>query len=73
MTPLHKTVRRVTRHAYAVLYASEPRAIVVSLEPGDVITFREAGRRQVWSVPVERVFRRAMRETALDARRARRE
>ncbi|MEI9999068.1 MAG: hypothetical protein WDO13_07810 [Verrucomicrobiota bacterium] len=47
MTPLTKAVRRVTRHAYSVLYVSDARAIVVSLEPGDIVTFREAGRRRV--------------------------
>lgn len=52
MTELTKPVRRKTRWPYAVLYAGEARAIVVSLEPGDVITFRESGRRQVWTLPL---------------------
>ncbi len=65
MTPLSKPVRRKTRHSYAVLDGGQARAIIVSLEPGDVITFREAGRRHVWTSPIDRVFRQAVREAAL--------
>ena len=64
MTSLTKAVRRKTRRTYSVLYVSEARPIVVSLEPGDVITFRESGRRQVWSVSIDRAFRLAVREAA---------
>ena len=64
MTSLTKAVRRKTRRTYSVLYVSEARPIVVSLEPGDVITFRESGRRQVWSIPIYRAFRLAVREAA---------
>ncbi len=63
MTSLTKPIHRKTRLAYAVLYAGKPRPIIVSLEPGDIITFREAGRRHVWTMPIDRVFRRAVRET----------
>jgi hypothetical protein len=49
MTRLERPVRRIARRTYAVLYSRAPRAIVVSLEPGDVISFREVGRRQSWS------------------------
>ena len=69
MTSLNRPVRRRTRRSYAVLYASQPRAIVVSLEPGDIITFRETGRRQTWSVAIDRIFHRAVREAAPDLRR----
>jgi hypothetical protein len=69
MTSLTKAVRRKTRRTYSVLYVNEARPIVVSLEPGDVITFREAGRRQVWSLPIDRMFRQAVRETAQALRR----
>ena len=71
MTSLTKPVRRRTRHLYAVLYAGEARSIVVSLEPGDVVTFREAGRRQTWSLPIDRMFRQAVREAAVAQRRER--
>jgi len=70
MTSLTKRVRRKTRRSYAVLYVNDARPIVVSLEPGDVITFREAGRRHLWSVPVDRVFRQAVREAAQRLRRS---
>jgi hypothetical protein len=73
MTSLNKPVRRKTRWSYSVLYAHDSRPIVVSLEPGDVVTFREAGRRHVWSVPVDRMFRQAVREAALAEHRARRQ
>ena len=63
MTSLTKAVRRKTRRSYPVLYVNDARPIVVSLEPGDVITFREAGRRQTWSLPIDRMFRQAVRET----------
>lgn len=49
-----------TRRSYAVLYVNDARPIVVSLEPGDEITFREAGRRHLWSESVDRVFRQAV-------------
>jgi len=62
MTSLTKAVRRKTRRTYSVLYVNEARAIVVSLEPSDVITFREAGRRHIWSVSIDRAFRLAVRE-----------
>jgi hypothetical protein len=73
MTSLTKPVRRITRHPYTVLYTSEARSIVVSLEPGDVITFREAGRRQTWSLPIDRMFRQAVREATQAQRRKRKE
>lgn len=60
MTRLLKPVRRATRHEYRVLY-SQQRPIVVSLEPGDVIVFRELGRRAVWSLPVDLAFKYAVR------------
>ena len=72
MTSLTKAVRRKTRFPYAVLYSGKARPIIVSLEPGDVITFREAGRRQVWSVPVDQAFRQAVRDTAQAVRREKR-
>jgi hypothetical protein len=68
MTELTKAVRRKTRRAYVVLYTAEARPIVVSLEPGDVIAFREAGRRQVWMLPIDRMFRQAVSESTHLAR-----
>lgn len=60
MTTLAKPVTRRTRGAYAVLYL-KPRAIVVSLAEGDLLEFREAGRRQKWTLPIDAAFRYAVR------------
>jgi hypothetical protein len=43
MTPLTKTVRRVTLETYG--YGKQARKLVVSLEKGDLISIREHGRR----------------------------
>lgn len=69
MTILTRIVRRKTRHAYSVLYAGAIRPIVVSLEPGDVIVFREAGRRQRWTLAIDYAFRHAVRESLAVERR----
>lgn len=63
MTSLEKSVNRKTRGAYRILYAT-PRQIIVSLKPGDVLAFREAGRRQEYSIPIDTVFRIAVRNWA---------
>src|SRR6266496_1019317 len=43
MTPLTKTIRRVTIDEYG--YGRNRRKLVVALEKGDLITLREQGRR----------------------------
>ena len=43
MTPLNKTVRRLTVDEYG--YGRNRRKLVVALEKGDLITLREHGRR----------------------------
>jgi hypothetical protein len=43
MTPLTKTVRRVTLETYG--YGRNARKLVVALEKGDLISIREHGRR----------------------------
>src|SRR5436309_14446593 len=43
MTPLNKTVRRLTVDEYG--YGRNRRKLVVALEKGDLITIRELGRR----------------------------
>ena len=43
MTPLTKTVRRVTLETYG--YGKNARKLVVALEKGDLITIRELGCR----------------------------
>jgi hypothetical protein len=60
MTRLEKPVSRATRGEYSVLYAKR-RAVVVTLLPGDVIEFRELGRRGRWLLAVDTAFRYAIR------------
>ena len=43
MTPLIKTIRRVTLETYG--YGRNARKLVVAFERGDLITIREHGRR----------------------------
>jgi hypothetical protein len=43
MTPLTKTVRRVTLETYG--YGKNARKLVAAFEKGDLITIREHGRR----------------------------
>jgi flagellar motility protein MotE (MotC chaperone) len=43
MTPLTKSVRRVTLETYG--YGKQARKLVVSLEKGDLVSIRELGRR----------------------------
>jgi len=57
-------VRRVTAREHSVL-SHKPRRIVATLAQGDLITLRESGRRHSWSVPVEKVFRDAVRRNPL--------
>lgn len=71
MTTLTRIVRRKTRYSYSVLYVGAARPIVVSLEPGDVIAFREAGRRHRWTLAIDRAFRQAVRESIAVERRNR--
>lgn len=73
MTTLSRPVFRVTRGAYPVLHHSSRRAIVCSFEPGDVLTFREKGRRRRFSVPIEGAFRWAIKCQVEADRRQKRE
>jgi hypothetical protein len=66
MTELRKPVRRKTASAYATLYRKS-RVIVVSLLPGDVLEFREHGRRGRWVLAVDTAFKYAIRLTAFAA------
>lgn len=60
MTNLEKPVHRKTRGAYSILY-TRPEKIVVSLLPGDLLQFRNAGRRVKFTIPVDSVMRYAVR------------
>lgn len=59
-------VRRVTRGSYSVLYR-KARRIVVSLEQGDLITFKEHKRRQKWALNTDTAFKYAVRIAAFAA------
>lgn len=63
MTTLDRTVTRRTAGEYRVLYA-KARPIVVSLAPGDMLVFRELGRRDRWTLPIATAFRIAVRAAA---------
>ena len=52
MTELRKPVRRRTVEPCATVR----RRLVVALLPGDVLAFREEGRRRWYSAPLARVF-----------------
>ena len=73
MTTIRKPYHRVTNGAYRVLLPSCPRQIVVSLEPGDIIIFREKGRRKRYSYPIDSAFTQAVRNAAAAKRRLARE
>ena len=73
MTSIEKPVFRVTRGAYPVLHHSSRRQVVVGLECGDVLTFREKGRRRRFSVPIDSAFRWAIRCQVEADRRQKRE
>jgi hypothetical protein len=64
MTIIARPVTRRTRGAYAVLY-HQPRPIVVTLAEGDLLEFRETGRRTKWTLPIETAFRQAVRVHAI--------
>lgn len=67
MTRTDKKVTRVTRDQYHVLYASahKARSIVVSILPGDVLEFREHGRRDKFLLAIDTAFKYAVRLDAL--------
>ena len=66
-------VTRRSRQLYCTLYAGarNARSIVVSLREGDLLEFRELGRRGRWHLPVDAAFRYAIRLAALAQARER--
>jgi len=58
-TELRKPVKRLTVNAVPTV----KRKIVVYLLPGDVLGFREEGRRRIWTVPIGRVYTQTVRWT----------
>jgi len=63
MTSTDRPVTRVTRAPYRVLYP-QARPVVVTIGPGDVLVFRERGRRQSWAMPIAEAFRLAVRRAS---------
>jgi hypothetical protein len=56
MTTTSKPVQRCTEQPYSVLFpgrACKSRAIVVRIEKGDLLRFREKGRRHWYDMPIE--------------------
>jgi hypothetical protein len=68
MTTTRSKAVRKTEGAYRVLYAAEARQVVVAILPGDVLEFREHGRRGRWLLAIDSAFRFAVR-LAADAKR----
>lgn len=60
MISIKKPTHRVTRQEYSVLY-TKPRRIVVTIQPGDVLSFREHGRRARFLLAIDTAFRYAVR------------
>lgn len=48
------------------------RSIIMSMEPGNIVSFREKGRRKVYDVDIESVFNMAVRRTILREQEAKR-
>ena len=63
MTPTSKEVQRVTVKAYRVLY-TKSRPIVVRLAQGDLLRFREKGRRLRFDLPIDVAFGIAVKAAA---------
>lgn len=60
MTELRKPVRRRTVEAVP----SVRRKLVVAMEPGDVLAFREHGRRKWYRAPIAAIFFQVVRWNA---------
>jgi len=67
MTSTDKPVQRVTRRQYMVLYPTcrkKAREIVVRIEAGDILRFREKGRRRRYDLPIDEAFGLAVKCSA---------
>lgn len=66
MLILKRSIHRSTKNSYNVLYhsGSKSRQIVVGMLPGDVLEFREKGRRGRYTIPIDVVFRQAVKRKA---------
>ena len=64
MTKLKRPVSRETMHT-----AEQGRPIIVTLEPGDMISFRQKGRRKSWRTTIGHCFWRAVRAEGVEQQR----
>lgn len=67
VTSIEKSVRRVSRAAYGVLFPGDRRKhrrIVAKLGPADCVQLREFGRRTWYSLPLDQVFSLAVKGSA---------
>ncbi len=67
MTATDKPVQRVSVRSYDVLFprnAKKARRIVVRIDTGDILRFREAGRRQWYDLPIDQAMRLAVKGSA---------
>jgi len=67
MTTTDKPVQRRTVKAYDVLFPHQEkkrRPIVCRIDLGDIIRFREAGRRQWYDLTIPAAFRMAVKGSA---------
>lgn len=59
MTTTRSKVTRTTEREFRVLFP-KPRRIVTTIAPGDVLEFREHGRRARYRVAIDTAFRYAV-------------
>ena len=67
MTTTNSPVTRVTASPYMVLFPTsrkKARPIVVRIDRGDILRFREKGRRQLYDMPIDQAFSIAVKATA---------
>jgi hypothetical protein len=65
MTELNKAIRRECRNTF-----EQHRPIIVSLEPGDIITFRQKSCRTVWKTTIQACFHMAVKADVLAKKRS---
>jgi len=67
ITTTNKPVQRCTELPYSVIFpsrADKSRAIVVRIEKGDLLGFREKGRRRYYDIPIDTAFSIAVQASA---------
>jgi hypothetical protein len=67
MTSTNKPVQRVTERPYMVLFPNcrrKARQVVVRIDKGDILRFREKGRRQLYDLTIDQAFSIAVKATA---------